>query len=101
MAEIDPNLHYILSTNRGVRGELREVRDRAYSAASGLLAGHKDKGKVKLKKSSGRVDQYVELVDADTGKGEPAAAAIEFGHTAPDGTPVEGIHVLRRALGSL
>lgn len=100
MAEVDPRLHYILSVNRGVRDELREVRDRVYDGAGAVLAGHRDDGKVKLTKTSGRVDQYVNLVDGDTGKGEPAAAAIEFGHTTPNGTAVEGIHALRRGLSA-
>ena len=47
----------------------------------------------------GDVDAYVVMTDDDTGKNEPAAAAIEFGGTFKDGHTQEGLHILGRATG--
>jgi len=92
--EIDPKIASTVSHLKGVTSELKVERDRIYGKARALFAEHDHPGGARIGKSSGRVDAYVNL-DDDGG----AAGAIEFGHTTTSGKPVEGLHVLRRAMG--
>ena len=96
MAEVDPYTEQIVAKVAGVRAELRTHRDRIKVRAKAGLDEHRDgaKRKAKITSSSGTVDYFVNLDDPDGG-----AAGIEFGWTRKDGKPVEGLHVLRRAMG--
>jgi hypothetical protein len=67
--------------------------------ASAKLAEHHHDGYAKITTSHGSLDWFVNLEDADRGRGSPAAAAIEFGHVTRGGRFVEGIHALTGSLG--
>lgn len=92
--EIDKDIADTVAHLKGVRAELKVERDVIYGKARALFAEHDHPGGARIGKSSGNVDAYVNLDDAGG-----AAGAIEFGHTTSSGKPVEGLHVLRRAMG--
>lgn len=83
-----------LASQPEVRAELKAQRDVIYAKARALFAQHDHPRGARITKASGRVDYYV-CLDDEGG----AAAAIEYGHTTKDGKAVEGLHVLRRAMG--
>ncbi|MCP3801852.1 DUF5403 family protein [Allokutzneria sp. A3M-2-11 16] len=75
---------------RGVRHALIEHAEGIAATARADLGQHRHGGDARITRSRGTVDSFVSLED-------PAAEAIEFGHLAPDGTVVEGLHILTRA----
>lgn len=101
MGWVNPKTNEIVAYHRGVRPALAEAQTRGVAAAKGFLAEHDHPGGVSIKKSKGKLDRYVVMEDDDSGRGEPAAAAIEYGHTTSEGRPVEGLHILGRTLGSI
>lgn len=85
---------HLAPVRAAVRSEAAEVASKAESLISG--DGSTTLG---VEVGHGSTDALVSLVDNDTGRGEPAAAAIEYGHTAPNGRWVEGKWYLHRAAG--
>lgn len=65
--------------------------------AEAILASHHRTGQAHITVSHGTVDSFVNLVDSSTGKGNPAAGAIEFGHTTKSGHAVQGVHAITGA----
>jgi hypothetical protein len=63
--------------------------------ASAKLAEHHHDGDAKITTTHGGLDWFVNLDDS---RGQGAAAAIEFGHIAPNGRFVGGIHALTGSL---
>ena len=74
---------------------LDEVAAGVASRASGILAAHRHSGAAQITRTKGRLDRYVNLDDS---RGQHAAAAIEYGHVAPNGRFVPGVHALTGAL---
>lgn len=66
---------------------------RLFAAAHGISAA-------RITVTSGKVDSFVNFIDDDTGKNEPAAAAIEFGGTFKNGRHQKGLHILGNAVKS-
>ena len=77
-----------------MKRELKRHADRVSGIASGVLAEHHHSGDAQINVTKGKLDYFVNLDDT---RGQGAAAAIEFGHVAKDGTFVEGIHALTRS----
>lgn len=79
----------------GVRRTLKRQADRIAGLASGVLSQHRHDGHAAIEVTRGsKLDYFVNLDDT---RGQQAAAAIEFGHMAPNGRWVEGIHALTRS----
>lgn len=74
-----------------VKRALKQQADRIAGVASGVLAEHHHSGDAQINVTKGKVDYFVNLDDT---RGQNAAAAIEFGHIAPNGRFVPGIHAL-------
>jgi hypothetical protein len=86
-------LNDIVAHEAGVKAVLKTIADGIGSRASATLARHRKTGASQITRSRGALDEYVNLDDAGG-----AAAAIEFGHVAPDGRFVPGIHALTGSL---
>jgi uncharacterized protein DUF5403 len=95
MAEVYANCNDIVAHLPAVRAAVKRAADRAAALASGVLAEHRNTGDAEITVTKGTKTDY--FVNLDDTRGQGAAAAIEFGHTAPDGTWVEGIHALTRS----
>lgn len=101
MGWVNPKTNEIVAYLPAVRPALDAAQARGVSAAKGLLAEHDHPGGAKITKSKGKLDRYVIMEDDDSGAGEPAAAAIEYGGTTSEGKPIEGLHILGRTLGMI
>jgi hypothetical protein len=88
-------LNDIIAHEAGVKAELDRVQEQVAAKARAILARHHRTGAAQIETSTGKLDRYVSLVDHSP---RPAAAAIEFGHVAPSGRFVPGIHALTGAL---
>lgn len=88
-------LNDIIAHEPGVGGVLDEVQARIAASARATLARHHHSGAAQITTTKGRLDRYVNLDDS---RGQNAAAAIEYGHIAPNGRFVPGIHALSGAL---
>lgn len=78
----------------GVQTARRATTERIGARARSILAQHRAEGDAKIEVEHTRVDGFVTLSDEG---GDQAAAAIEFGGTRKDGTPIPGLYILRRA----
>jgi hypothetical protein len=58
--------------------------------AEGLFAAHDRPGGHHIEVTHDKVDSFVSLVG-------PAPLSVEYGHSAADGSHVEGLHILSRA----
>jgi hypothetical protein len=96
---IDPNIADTVAHLSEVNRAVEAAAKRAGEVASGVLSQHHHSGDAKITVTKGdKTDWFVNLDDtAGTGRGHHAAAAIEYGHMAPDGTFVDGIHALTRS----
>lgn len=94
MATLYPGLASRLAEAPGVQAVISEQAALIAARARALLASHRRTGRahIEVTTAGGGKDRLVSLVD-------PAALSIEFGHTAPDGTPVAGLYVITRAAG--
>lgn len=90
MAEVNPRAPEIVARLPGIRAAVRAHAAEIGNKARAKLAAHEQTGDAGIEVTRGRVDAHVSLVDE-------AAAAIEYGHTTPDGTQVRGLRVLRDA----
>jgi hypothetical protein len=95
--EIDPECNAIAAHHRQVRRKLKRVADGIARRASAKLAAHHHSGDAEITRTSGALDEFVNLEDKRR-RGGPAAAAIEFGHVARNGRIVPGIYVLTGSL---
>lgn len=91
---IYPNCNDTVAHLPGVRRALKKQANRMAAIASGVLAEHRHAGHASIEVTQGSVDSFVSLDDT---RGQRAAAAIEFGHMAPNGRWVEGIHAITRS----
>ncbi|GAA1160916.1 hypothetical protein F4556_005185 [Kitasatospora gansuensis] len=94
MAHPDPRavnsrIAHLPSVRRAVRAELEERAARVQA----VVAAHTATGALaaSLKVVTDRVDSTVSIAD-------PAVLAINYGHHAPDGTWVEGIHAIEAGI---
>lgn len=94
MAVVYPFAEEYVAHMRPVRIELRAQAKEIEAKATALMVTHHDTGAAYIDTTKGGLDWFVGLNDK---RGYPAAAAIESGHFALDGSFVEGIHVLTRA----
>lgn len=76
---------------------LRREAIKLQASARIKLGAHHHSGDASISMTHGKVDYFVNLDDKHH-EGGPAAAAIEFGHIAPNGRFVEGIHALTGSL---
>lgn len=94
---IEPDCNDTVAHLPGVRRALKKQANRIAAHAELELASHRHEGHAEITVTRGdKVDYFVNLDDT---RGDRAAAAIEFGHVAPDGSFVEGLHVLTGGLG--
>lgn len=92
---IYPNCNDTVAHQPGVRRALKRHADRIAGRASSVLSQHRHSGDAEINVTRGtKLDYFVNLDDT---RGQRAAAAIEFGHMAPNGRWVEGIHALTRS----
>lgn len=84
----------IVSYQAGVGATLEAHAQRMAAIAWGVLSEHRHAGDAEITVTKGKLDRYVNLDDT---RGQRAAAAIEFGHFAPNGRWVEGIHAITRS----
>jgi hypothetical protein len=76
----------------GVKAAVGNVADGIEVRARANLAAHYHRGHSRIDRTRQDTDVLVSLVDR-------AALSIEFGHTARNGRPVEGLYVITRAAG--
>jgi len=82
--------------DKETRYALSRAANQLYANARRKLATAKNRtGDSEITITHGKLDWFVNLDDS---RGQQAAAAIEFGHIAPDGSFVEGIHALTGGL---
>lgn len=94
---INADCNSVVAHLPGVIGAVAAKAAEGAARASAILAGHHHEGLTEITVTHGAVDSFVNLVDRSGGKANPAAAAIEFGHTTPKGHPVQGIHAISSA----
>jgi hypothetical protein len=75
---------------------LKRTANALFANARRRLAAHTHSGDSQILRSHGKLDYFVTLDDS---RGQGAAAAIEFGHVAPDGTFVDGVHAITGGVG--
>lgn len=89
-------MNIVISGLGGVQLAVNKEAKKIGARASAILEGHRHPGDdthAEIEVERGDVDSYVSLVD-------PAAMSIEYGHRdAKTGKPVQGLHILRRAIG--
>lgn len=90
-----PRCRQLPARHPKTKRKLKQVADKVSTRASTKLAAHRDSGDARIKRESGSVDEFVVLDDS---RGQRAAAAIEFGHVAPNGRIVVGLHILTGSL---
>ena len=95
MATVYANCNDIAAHLPEVARAVKAAADVVGAKASGTLAAHRHSGVAEIKIEHGKLDYYVVLDDT---RGQRAAAAIEYGHVAPDGRFIPGIHALTGAM---
>ena len=93
MATVSKFAVSVVAKLRGVRGEVKTQAEIVASRAEGIFASHDHPGGAKITTSRGSKSDYFANLDDPDG----AAIPIEFGGTRRDGTPFEGLHVMRKA----
>ncbi|MFB7672945.1 DUF5403 family protein [Kitasatospora purpeofusca] len=94
MARRDPRkINAMVAHLPGVRAAVRAELETRAARVAAVVAAHTRTGSLArgLKVTTDRTDSTVSISD-------PAILAINYGHTAPDGTPVPGIHAIEAAL---
>ena len=88
-------MNIVISGLEGVQLAVNREAKQIGARASAILEGHRHPGDdthAEIEVERGDVDSYASLVD-------PAAMSIEYGHRdAKTGRPVQGLHILRRAM---
>ncbi|MEO7260257.1 MAG: DUF5403 family protein [Jatrophihabitantaceae bacterium] len=99
MAEVYEGLGEWLATSPDIDFDsaLDEVADQVQGVAVGLAAGHVDTGEfmasIHIEVDRASPSGRDRLIVSD----HPASVPIEYGHVAPDGSRVPGLHVFARA----
>lgn len=88
----DKAIRRMVAHNRQVVAAVYRVGYDIYTEARSRRQDHFHEGQAEIYIDRGRVDTYITLED-------PAAAAIEFGHTDRNGNHVEGLYLLFGAAG--
>ncbi len=93
MAHLNPRLNAQIAHLAPVRRAVRAELDIRAARVAAVVAAHTDTGALagSLKVTTDRVDSTVSVSD-------PAVLSINYGHTAPDGTWVEGIHAIEAGM---
>ncbi|KDN84378.1 DUF5403 family protein [Kitasatospora cheerisanensis] len=93
MASLDPNLAARLAHLPSVRAAVAaELRTRAQRVEA-VVAAHTRTGAL-----ASSLQVVVDRVDSTVSISDPAILAINYGHRAPDGRWVEGIHAIEAGL---
>ncbi|GIJ50029.1 hypothetical protein Val02_69150 [Virgisporangium aliadipatigenens] len=96
MPTLNPRLTTIVARLPAVRRQVRTVAADVLTAARDRAQTQRRTGAFarSLRLARGRVDTRVESTD-------PAALAIEYGHTTPAGQPIPGEHILGGAAADI
>lgn len=87
------NLEKTVSRDPDLEGQLGDLTFEVTTKARANLARHRKTGEHQITQTKGRVDHYVNLEG-------PAPLSVEEGHhNARTGEWVEGLHVLKDAIG--
>jgi hypothetical protein len=92
--ESQHDVNFIVSHLPGVKNAVHDAADEIANKADAKLAMHHDTGKTHVEVDYLDTDAIVSLVDDDRDPDTPAVAAIEYGHTAPNGRWVPGLHLI-------
>jgi hypothetical protein len=89
MSTIRGDLPLRLARDKAVRAAVRQVAADVLTAARSRAASHRRAGTLaaSLRVAAGRTDA---LIVSD----DPHAVSKEYGHTAANGRPVDGLHIL-------
>lgn len=93
MATVRPNTDELVAHLPGVKRAVRRELDGRADRVRAVVAAHRETGAL-----SGSLEVRTNLTDSTVEISDPAVSAINYGHTAPDGTWVEGIHAIEAAL---
>lgn len=93
MATVKPNTNEKVAHMRGVKKGVRAELTARAARVRAVVNAHRDTGALKSSMSvrTNKTDSTVEISD-------PAVYAINYGHRAPDGSWVPGIHAIEAAL---
>lgn len=99
MAYVRPDCSTIVARIVG-RSSAMDAGARTVAAKAAAIAGqYRDTGayiaSIEVSTTPGKQGVLDRLISAT----DPAAQAIEYGHVAPDGSWVEGLHIMERAAG--
>lgn len=97
MAKVYKNAH-IAAARIAVEDPVMQARARrVHGIARAEAAKHRDSGEyynsIKIKRGRGRVKDWIIYTD------DELALSKEFGHAAPDGHWIDGVHAFGKALG--
>ncbi len=93
MATVKPNTNAVVAHLPGVRDAVRAELDQRAARVRAVVAAHVETGAL-----SSSLDVEVSSTDSTVSLSDPAVIAINYGHTAPDGSFVPGIHAIEAAL---
>lgn len=93
MAELDHDLDAIIAHMPGVREAVADEAEERAARIRSVAAGHQHTGAFlrSIKTAKGNPDTIIYSDD-------PGALSINYGHTAPNGTHVEGIHAFEAGM---
>lgn len=93
MATVRSDLDSIIAHLPEVKAEVKAEAERRAARIRAVAAGHVDTGRflASIKTATGDVDTVIYSDD-------PNALSINYGHQAPDGSHVEGIHAFEAGL---
>lgn len=98
MAKVYKNVNARVAHKKGVINAVDDHASGIERRAESELSQHRDTGHLQVTVQKLDTDRVISLVDSDTGKGEPAAAAIEYGYTDPHtGEFHDGLYILNGA----
>jgi hypothetical protein len=90
MAQVNMSVNKLIAHMPEVILEVRKAADEVGLKAEALFASHDRPGGHHIEVTHEKVDSLISLVG-------PAPLSVEYGHTASNGTHVEGLHILSRA----
>lgn len=94
------DLEEVVAHLPGVTAAVHKEGAEIGTRAEGLLAAHRRTGAAHIEVDHSATDSFVSLVDGTPQRsGALPAVAIEYGHTAPDGTHVAGLYIITKASG--
>lgn len=93
MATVRRDLDALVAHMPGVREEVRRQLDTRAARVRAVVAAHRDTGAL-----SASLEVETNAVDSTVSIADPHVLSINYGHVAPDGTWVPGIHAIEAAL---